>query len=199
MTKQPNAKALQVMADWWFDRFLSPTHDNGARGEGSLSSGLAGSMAGILADRHPVTEEHRAPFRKGLVDAIAASKYGLHSLRCDYGPGGILGEAMESAGIDKSRGPWKHDMYLHGCQIEVAAGYAAPRELICDIEGTESQERWVATWMSEGRGVCYYAYNLFEHHGHIAQMWSYHGKNHPYESRPQALVNGAWCDVAAAA
>jgi hypothetical protein len=172
--KKVTDKALTVLANWWFDQFIANTrHDNGAR---EVPSMMAGMIADKLAETHQVTEEQRQPFVAALIAGVnkEGKRQSLHGLSSDYDPGTTLAEAMEAAGIDCSRCPWKTNVNFDNAGITISAGYAASHELLCNIDGEIPLKRWVLeTKGYQGRRCIKYDYSLFAHHGAIASHLSY--------------------------
>lgn len=149
-------KVLANCANWWFDIFIGKDQfkDNGAK---EFSSVMAGSLAGMVAEDHPVNEDQRQPF----IDAFAGvchdwlEKYEKTSIirfGCDYNPDFNLGEAMEKAGVDPSRAPWKTNMSIgnlyQGPGVSISSGYAASHEHMWDLAGEEPAKRWVIKYTS---------------------------------------------------
>ncbi len=136
--------ALKIAADWWFDRIEGGRHDNGASDPSSM---FAGFLADKLAAAHPVDSDQREQFAKAFATAFAEDKYGGRSTGCDYGPSGILAEAMESCEINTSRAPWKTHMWIDDRGVGVSGGYAAPHERLCDAAGVRPTVRYTAHYM----------------------------------------------------
>lgn len=190
MSQTISDTALGIIADWWFDKFLLPKHDNGDRGS---VPAVAGMMSGLLASRHPVEESQRKTFKSELVTRCRAEAHlSGQTLSVDYHPVGVLKAAMDAANIDESRSSWKTDVYFHGREVSVGAGYGVPQEILCYTDGAIPDERWTHRYESEGRALKQYAYSEYAHHGQIAIMWRYHGTDHPYTSTHERLVDGQW-------
>lgn len=180
--KQLTDKAIEVLANWWFDVFLGPDHDMGVderdTGEAKFNATMARGLAGILADKHPVDPEKRQEFVDSLKKACHEDMEGKRSywalgLGTDYHPEGTLAKAMEYAGIHPSRCSWKTSVQVRGRGIMIGAGYRAAWELLCDLEGNLPKERWVlkTTYDYDGRREqsVEYEYSRYAYHGAIAQ------------------------------
>lgn len=137
---------MHVLADWWFDRFQNPRHDNGDR---SRTGEVTSLLAGMVAAQHPTdaSDEARAKFRAAVIAAMQPEQpvtrqradgktcsdvYWHDTLSVDYGPSGALREAMEACGIDTSRAPWKtHScVYGGGLVVELSDGYRAKHQML---------------------------------------------------------------------
>lgn len=117
-------KQIDIACDWWANSFVDPVHDNGG-------DPFAGIVAGMLARQSTITDEQVATFKAALASNIVAQNFTnpWHaSLSSDYGPDNIVGNAMEVAGINSSRCPWKTRMtFEEDGTVSVSCGYHAPR------------------------------------------------------------------------
>jgi len=136
-------KVLNNCADWWFERFMGPQiKDNGSVGH--MPSMLSGFLSAKIAEKYPITEAHREPFREGLAKAIRGrlDKYPNTAsvmVSCDYHPDWVLRDAMALANIDESRAPWKTNMKIgnlyQGSGVSIGAGYGADWVFAWNLEG----------------------------------------------------------------
>lgn len=174
--KRISDEAIRMLGDWWFDRFLSPNHDNGDR---SLGGMFACGMADMAADKHPITEEQREPF----ISALTAE---CQKALDDYVPSGTLAAAMDAAGIV--------DVLVRNNGIWISTSYGASQELLCDLEGVAPTKRWVfKTTTPEGRSITEYDYSEYAHHGRIAAYEDYGGGGYEgYEVGVEVPEDGTW-------
>lgn len=126
--------AARAAAEWWALQLADPTFRNERPGHGDFESFLASGLAGLIADRYPVTPEQLAMFadnlERALQELLDTGRYfsGPHT---DYHPDPKLAEAATVAGIDESRFPWKTNMWIRSDgSVVVSAGYAAPHRLV---------------------------------------------------------------------
>lgn len=196
-------KAIDIIGNWWFDIFLGPKHDMGARGENEEQLNAAASgLAGILARKHPVEEDQRpiflAALRAQIRKEIGEGKR-LIGLGTDYHPEATLAEAMKEAGINESRRAWKISVSISNRGIQIGPGYQAPLEMLCDLEGNVPTQRWVLKYKWEGyeveRWSITYSYSEYEHHGQVASRIDRSEYKHPtYEEWFEELVVDETCD-----
>jgi hypothetical protein len=128
--------AAEAAAKWWAEAIGAPefkaTGENDS-GEDRFTMGMAGALAGILADRHPVSQAQAQEFVKELTKIIEERQARCAwrtSLATDYGPDFELAKAADAAGVNSSRFPWKTHMAIRPDHVIVSAGYGAPDKLI---------------------------------------------------------------------
>ena len=121
-------EAAVVAAAWWAGKIGGNTrHGNG---DTSLSSAFAMWMADA-GQETPSSEQINA-FKTALIRGIEELALRMREvpLFCDYGPGGILHNAAEEAGINELNFPFKTGMFVSPDQVRVSDGYAQPWESI---------------------------------------------------------------------
>ena len=132
-TRHPAAVAA---ANWWAKAIGAPTFRNTCERDSTqdqLNGGMAGMLASVLADQHPVTEETGAAFAELLAEEItrrtADGRVGV-TLGVDYGPDMVLAGVAGRVGVDGSRFPWKTTMWVKGDIVTVSAGYGAAQRIV---------------------------------------------------------------------
>ena len=125
-------EAAEVAARWWAERIVGNTrHDNG-------DTNLSRAFAMLMADAGQETlsraqiETFEAAVIRGIEEFPHQDLVGLH---CDYGPGGILHDAAEEAGINELNFPFKTNMFVAKDRVRVSDGYAHPWETIWEKRG----------------------------------------------------------------
>lgn len=125
-------EAAEVAAEWWSKKISGYTrHDNG-------DSSLSSSWAMLLADigQEAPSEEQVETFKAAVIKGIEESLYKPPAcLYSDYGPGGVLLDAANEAGINVLNFPFKTNMLVEPKQVRVSAGYAQPYETIWEKRG----------------------------------------------------------------
>lgn len=120
-------EAAIIAADWWVKKISSNApHSNGDRSAINL-------FAMALADygRSPITEEQLDIFKAEVVKGIEEYPYNCAiDLYCDYGPGLILRDAADKAGINHLNFPYKTGMYVSETEVRVKEGYGQPYDTI---------------------------------------------------------------------
>jgi len=90
-------------------------------------------LGGLLASRHPVSDDQGTKFAEALEalidDLLRGTTYGV-SLGVDYAPDRDLADAAQATGISLSRFPWKTNMWVKADHVTVSAGYAAPVQIV---------------------------------------------------------------------
>lgn len=127
-------EAAVVAARWWAERIVGNTrHDNG---DTNLSSSFAMWMAdaGQETPNRAQIETFEAAVIRGIEEYPHQDLVGV-DLCCDYGPGGILHDAAEEAGINELNFPFKTNMFVAKDRVRVSAGYAQPYETIWEKQG----------------------------------------------------------------
>lgn len=136
----PDSKVLpsvETAINWWINQFT------GSRIGGSLgddfNSVLAMPMADQVFSQTSVNETQVAAFRESLSKALMdkLSKGIEPDLDVDYGPSGILADAMVESGISGSKAPFKTRMVVGVNSVRVSAGY---RDKYEEIFANEVQE-----------------------------------------------------------
>lgn len=126
--------AAEAAATWWAQQIGAPTFDaigNTGSPKERQQMGMAGMLAGLLADQHPVTAGQAQRFVGLLAERISkALPRGYVSLAVDYGPCLELAEPANAAGIDASRFPWKTHMAVYPDHVVASLGYGASSELV---------------------------------------------------------------------
>lgn len=119
-------EVIRKAVEWWADKVSGKQpHSNGDNGRESV-------MACIMADmgRKPVSNEQIEMFKRILSEKIreyAEERSCDFSIGCDYGPGILLAESADVAGINYLNFPFKTNMriYVDG-RVMVSDGYAKP-------------------------------------------------------------------------
>lgn len=136
----PDSKVLpsvETAINWWIKQFT------GSRRGGSIGDDfnfvLAMAMADQVFSQTSVNETQVAAFRESLSKALMdkLSKGIKPSLEVDYGPSGILADAMVESGISGNKAPFKTSMVVGVNSVMVSAGYGAKYE---EIFANEVQE-----------------------------------------------------------
>lgn len=138
MTKE---MAIKTAVKWWVDKLKAkPHHSNG---DNSPASIFACALADMGAD--PLRDDQLKLFAEELTTQIGEymAKYiGMYvDISCDYGPGFLLRNAAQKAGIKDMNFPFKTylsirkrgDEYVVG----VRDGYGAPLEELAPCVQTE--------------------------------------------------------------
>lgn len=144
-TQSTNHPAAAAAANWWAEQVGAPTFratDHRDAPEDRDRMGLAGMMAGLLADANPVSAESGAKFAEALAATLTeqldgAAKWGV-SLGVDYGPDMTLANASKAAGVASSRFPWKTRMTVRPDHVTASLGYGARDRLVW------ASEEWLA-------------------------------------------------------
>lgn len=125
-------QAIETAAKWWADRLkANRPHSNGDNSAASV-------FACLLADMgtEPVQDDKLELFKEELSSRINAYMDKFNdmyvTLMCDYGPGAMLCEAAEKAGINKGNFPFKTSISIikrdNTYVVYAYDGYRAPRE-----------------------------------------------------------------------
>ena len=137
----PDSKILpsvETAINWWINQFT------GSRLGGSIGDDfnfvLAMAMADQVFSQTSVNETQVAAFRESLSKALMdkLSKGIEPVLDVDYGPSGILDDAMVESGISGNKAPFKTRMVVGVNNVRVSAGYRAKYE---EIFANEVQEK----------------------------------------------------------
>ena len=129
-------EAAVVAARWWAERIVGNTrHDNG---DTNLSSAFAMWMADAGQEKPSIAQI--ITFEAAVIRGIEEYPHqDLVGLCCDYGPGGILHDAAEEAGINELNFPFKTNMFVAKDRVRVSAGYAQPYETIWEKRGGQDE------------------------------------------------------------
>lgn len=129
MSEKNYTETIEKAVNWWSEKIAGrQPHSNGDNSEASV-------MACIMADmaRKPVSNEQIETFKNVLSEKIMEymDRYKEVDLSCDYGPGLLLSESAEAAGINQLNFPFKTSMIIKADgRVIVFDGYrASPREL----------------------------------------------------------------------
>lgn len=120
---------IRVAVDWWAKSIRDPEYNNG---DDSFTGAMTKSLAQMISDVHPVTEEAIEKFKVALTHLLKTTS--LRFLSTDYGPGRDLALCADVAEVDYSRFPWKTCMWLDEGKVIVSAGYQAPIETLWPVE-----------------------------------------------------------------
>ncbi len=140
----PDSKVLpsvETAINWWINQFT------GSRLGGSIgddfNSVLAMTMADQVFSQTSVNETQVAAFRESLSKALMdeLSKGIEPDLDVDYGPRGILADAMVESRISGSEAPFKTRMVVGVNSVRVSAGYGAKYEEIFADEVEEEKAK----------------------------------------------------------
>lgn len=114
-------KSIEKAVNWWAEKITNGClHDNGAR---DASSVFACMLADIGAKN--IEKQQVDIFKKELTRIIKGEEQLLDIwLSCDYGPGVLLGEAAEIAGINPLNFPFKTNLIIKSDgKVLVSDGY----------------------------------------------------------------------------
>lgn len=102
-------EAAAFAANWWADRFHSPTFDNGMHDkQGKFASSLASALTvTITSDK---MNKFKEVCIKRVTEELKAGK--SISLDSDYSPYGLLAEIMKEAETPFDNSPWKTCMTI---------------------------------------------------------------------------------------
>lgn len=116
---------ISAAVDWWTEAIQHPKMDNG-------DDGLAKIMMMFGGSHRQFTSDELKRFREALATSIARELEdgGRLTLRVDYGPDYILGEAGSSIGLGQFDFPCKTVMWISETEVSVSAGYRAPEQVI---------------------------------------------------------------------
>ena len=130
--------SVETAVNWWIDKFTESI--NGGSIGDNLHSFLAMAMVDKIFNKTPVYEKQSTIFRnflsKRLMDELSKGRE-VH-LDVDYGPSDILADAMEVAGIDSIKAPFKTHMIVGVNSVRVSVGYGAKYE---EIYNNEKQKK----------------------------------------------------------
>lgn len=134
-TELKSRPELLVAAKWWANLLRRhPNHDNGDASQSSFANAVTTTVC------RPLTEEQVIRFQDALVEECANAYAGhtwneesphyasaLRALVTDYGPGFLLNNALDKAGIDHGnlRLPYKTVMWVNPGSVMVRPGYGA--------------------------------------------------------------------------
>lgn len=130
--------AIKTAAKWWADKLKQrQPHSNG---DNSTSSVFACIFADMLTEK--ITDDQLTLFTAELESEIHnfMEKYNeRHTLlSCDYGPGSMLQEAADKAGINYLNFPYKTHMHIErkgdSYTVEVRDGYGRDYERVMPCE-----------------------------------------------------------------
>ena len=96
-------KSIDIAVKWWRTTLLSNLHHD--NGDNSPSGALTAMFADMMAK--PIEQQQIDTFCETLTNLLQEQKEKSISLYCDYGPGWLLADAAEKAGISDSSFPWK--------------------------------------------------------------------------------------------
>lgn len=120
---------------WWAEAIVHPQFktlsDQERSDASSIGAAMAEGLAGILADKNPVTREEADRFAEVFEKVLSETghPYFHQGVSVDYGPDGVLAAIAEEAGIGNKLAsfPWKTHMFFHDDgTVKVAHGYGAP-------------------------------------------------------------------------
>ena len=120
-------EAAIIAANWWAKKIASDDpHENGDKSEASILA-----MALVDYGRKKPTEEQLNTFWAEVVKGIEEFPYDCEiDLYCDYGPGFILKDAANKAGIDHHNFPFKTGMRVSENEVRVKEGYGKPYSVL---------------------------------------------------------------------
>ena len=122
--------SVETAINWWINQFT------GSRLGGSIGDDFNALLTMAMAEKAfsqtSVNETQIVTFRESLSKALMdrLSKGSEPQLSVDYAPSGILGDAMEEAGISGNKAPFKTTMIVGVNSVLVSAGYRAKYEEI---------------------------------------------------------------------
>jgi len=111
----PTEEQIKAIVNWWGRQLFDPKFDNLNKQEKKNPANrpniMAGMMAKMAADAHPVSGDQVELFKQALAARLRSlgdqPEYNF-SCHVDYGPDDFLAKALEAAGLDTdSRLPWK--------------------------------------------------------------------------------------------
>lgn len=129
----PGSKVLpsvETAINWWIKQFTG-SRLGGSVGD-DFNSILIMAMADQVFSQASVNETQVGVFRESLSKALMdeLSKGIEPSLDVNYGPSGMLADAMAKSGIEGSKAPFKTRMVVGVNSVRVSAGYGAKSEEI---------------------------------------------------------------------
>lgn len=116
LTKEQIEKAVS----WWSEKIQNPKFDNG---DDTKQGGMTAMLA-IMA-KSGVSKDQVEKFKESLTRKLKTDDMAKFGLKSDYGPMGILADAITNAGIDGMNVPWKTRMIFESEEVKVSYGYGA--------------------------------------------------------------------------
>lgn len=118
---------INAAVNWWAEAIQHPKMDNGDDGLSMLMM-----MLGGCTNSRQLTETELQLFREKLSDGIMRQMEHMDhvTLRVDYEPDRILGEAGGAIGLGQFNFPCKTTMWITETEVSVSAGYRAPKQTI---------------------------------------------------------------------
>ena len=122
--------SVETAVNWWIHQFTG--FINGGSIGNDFNSILTMSMVDNIFTRTSINDKQIIEFRKFLSKKLMdeLSKGREARLDVDYGPSDILADAMEAAGIDSIKAPFKTHMIVGVNSVRVSVGYGAKYEEI---------------------------------------------------------------------
>lgn len=147
-------KEIETAVRWWSDSLQGRGPAKYNNGDTSNIGFMMMALATMAADAAPVAANQYTAFeaslRRLLTEAAEAGRTTIN-LMTDYGPGGLLADAMEEAKVSFDKAPWKTYMTVEQDQVTVSAGYRAPTETLYIVARAEM--RFLDYENHEGREV----------------------------------------------
>lgn len=125
-------KEIEIAAKWWANVIRKGARQDNGDGFQSIALSVLQSRA------NPPTEEQLQAFEQALINALEADidpqswfpddprrGSALRSIGVDYGPAGVLRDAMDAVGLAYILLPCKTLMWINPGSVEVSYGYGA--------------------------------------------------------------------------
>ncbi|MGM9877624.1 MAG: hypothetical protein ACI33S_03145 [Bacilli bacterium] len=126
--------AVEVAVDWW-TKVISSDSRSGSIGENTYNKFLM-NFSEMLFPTTPISEEQISKFKyilsQKIMSELCKNKGEVVQMECDYAPCLILFEALNEAGIDPNRVPYKTDLYIRPYFVGVKEGYGSKNLIIFD-------------------------------------------------------------------
>jgi hypothetical protein len=132
------SSAAGAASIWWAAQIKNPTfrHTDPGSSDNPAVAILSMDLAYMVSEQTMADDQSTAKFVKilrekvqGELDACVDDLTYIN-LDVDYGPGRLLKEAADEAGIPYSRFPWKTMMFVYPDHVIAALGYGAPSSLV---------------------------------------------------------------------
>ena len=136
--------SVETAVNWWIKKFTD-SKIGGSLGN-DFNSVFNMAMANQVFSQTSVNQDQIDAFRESLSRALMdeLSKGNEPMLRVDYGPSGILADAMVESGISGGKAPFKTSMTVGVNSVRVSAGYRAEVEEIFANEVQEEKQEEVS-------------------------------------------------------
>jgi len=124
---------IKKAVDWWSGAIKNPVFDMQGKEHRTVECDMTEAMGSVLSKSNPVNEAQQSVFGIELARLLRLEDGGSFIfINVDYGPCGILGEAVMAAGITGACVfPWKTRMWIRDDgTVDVSLGYRAELETL---------------------------------------------------------------------